>query len=156
MAQPLKLIRQTLQQEGVIHRNRQRALPEDFFRIAVISPEGAAGLGDFQAGAAPLERFGVCRFHYFTALFQGPNAKDSLLRAIQEAAGLPDIQALVIIRGGGAVADLHWINELERRAVGFVSQSDRLSHPQSIVSSLLRTYWRVTYGSCSDRSVSRR
>ena len=113
MAQQLKLIRQTLQQEGVIHRNRQRALPEDFFRIAVISPEGAAGLGDFQAGAAPLERFGVCRFHYFTALFQGPNAKDSLLRAIQEAAGLPDIQALVIIRGGGAVADLHWLNELE-------------------------------------------
>jgi len=113
MARQLEVIRQTLQQEGIINANRQKPLPQDFFRVAVISPEGAAGLGDFQAGAAPLERFGVCRFHYLTALFQGPNAKDSLLRAIQEASALPDIQALVIIRGGGAVADLHWLNELE-------------------------------------------
>ena len=113
MAHQLKIIRQTLEREGIIHRNRQLALPEDFFSIAVISPEGAAGLGDFQAGAEPLERFGICRFHYFTAVFQGPNAKDSLLQAIQKASALPDIQALVIIRGGGAVADLHWINELE-------------------------------------------
>ena len=113
MAQRLTLIRQTLEQEGIFNCNRQRTLPEDFFRIAVISPEGAAGLGDFQAGAEPLERFGICRFHYFTALFQGPNAKDSLLQAIQKALAWPDIQALVIIRGGGAVADLHWLNELE-------------------------------------------
>ena len=113
MAQQLKIIRQTLEQEGIFNANRQRTLPEDFFRIAVISPEDAAGLGDFQAGAAPLERFGICRFHYFTALFQGPNAKDSLLQAIESASALPDIQALVLIRGGGAVADLHWLNELE-------------------------------------------
>ena len=113
MANQLKIIRQTLEQEGIFHRNRQRTLPEDFFSIAVISPDGAAGLGDFQAGAEPLERFGICRFHYFTVLFQGPNAKDSLLQAIQKASALPDIQALVIIRGGGAVADLHWLNELE-------------------------------------------
>lgn len=113
MAHQLKLIRQTLEREGIINRNRQRALPEDFFSIAVISPEGAAGLGDFQAGAEPLERFGICRFHYFTALFQGPKTKESLLQALQKAAALPNIQALVIIRGGGAVADLHWLNELE-------------------------------------------
>ncbi len=113
MAHQLKIIRQTLEQEGIIHRNRQRTMPEDFFSVAVISPEGAAGLGDFQAGAEPLAHYGICRFHYFTALFQGPNAKDSLLRAIASALALPDIQALIIIRGGGAVADLHWLNELE-------------------------------------------
>jgi exodeoxyribonuclease VII large subunit len=91
MANQLKIIRQTLEREGIIDRNRQLALPEDFFSIAVISPEGAAGLGDFQAGAAPLERFGICRFQYFTALFQGPNAKESLLRAIESASALPNI-----------------------------------------------------------------
>jgi exodeoxyribonuclease VII large subunit len=113
MAHQLNIIRQTLEQEGIINRNRQRVLPVDFFSIAVISPEGAAGLGDFQAGAAPLQHYGICRFHYFTALFQGPNAKDTLLQAIESASAWPDIQALVIIRGGGAVADLHWLNELE-------------------------------------------
>ena len=113
MAQQLKIIRQTLEQEGIFNRNRQLSLPTDFFSVAVISPEGAAGLGDFQAGAEPLARYGICRFHYFTALFQGPNAKESLLQAIASALALPDIQALVLIRGGGAVADLHWLNELE-------------------------------------------
>ena len=112
MAHQLKVIRQTLEQEGIIHRNRQLSLPNDFFSVAVISPEGAAGLGDFQAGAEPLARYGICRFHYFTALFQGLNAKDSLLQAMEAASATPGIQALVIIRGGGAVADLHWLNEL--------------------------------------------
>ena len=35
------------------------------------------------------------------------------MQAIASALALPDIQALVLIRGGGAVADLHWLNELE-------------------------------------------
>lgn len=113
MARQLEVIRQTLQQEGIINANRQKPLPQDFFCVAVISPEGAAGLDDFQAEAAPLERFNICRFHYFTAIFQGPKTKDSLLPTLQAASALPDIQALVIIRGGGAVADLHWLNELE-------------------------------------------
>lgn len=113
MARQLAVIRQTLEREGIIHCNRQQVLPKDFFSMAVISPEGAAGLGDFQVEAAPLEQFNICRFHYFTALFQGPKTKDSLLQALQAASALPDIQALVIIRGGGAVADLHWLNELE-------------------------------------------
>ena len=113
MVRQLEGIRQTLEQEGIINANRQLTLPKDFFRMAVISPEGAAGLGDFQAEAAPLEQFNICRFHYFTALFQGPKTNDSLLQALQAASALPDIQALVIIRGGGAVGDLHWLNELE-------------------------------------------
>lgn len=113
MANQLKAIRQTLHREGIMDRNRQRAWPEDFFNVAVISPEGAAGLGDFQAGATPLERYGICQFHYLTAVFQGPKTQESLLRAMQTAWALPDVQALAILRGGGAVADLHWLNELE-------------------------------------------
>ena len=113
MATRLQAIRQTLQQEKIIDSNRQRPLPDDFFKVAVISPEGAAGLGDFRAGADPLERFAICQFHYLTAIFQGPKARESLLKAIQEALALPALDALAIIRGGGAVADLHWLNELE-------------------------------------------
>jgi exodeoxyribonuclease VII large subunit len=113
MASQLRAIRQTLQQEKIIDANRQRPLPDDFFKVAVISPESAAGLGDFRAGADPLQRFAICQFHYLTAIFQGPRARESLLKAIQETLALPALDALVIIRGGGAVADLHWLNELE-------------------------------------------
>jgi exodeoxyribonuclease VII large subunit len=113
MVRQLETIRLTLHQEGIINANRQKPLPEDFFKVAVISPEGAAGLLDFQAKAGTLERFQICRFHYLTAIFQGPRARESLLKAIQQALTLPALDALVIIRGGGAIADLHWLNELE-------------------------------------------
>jgi exodeoxyribonuclease VII large subunit len=113
MANQLQMIRQTLQQEKMIDNNRQRPLPNDFFNVAVISPESAAGLGDFRAGADPLARFQICQFHYLTAIFQGPKTKDSLLTAFHQALALPALDALVILRGGGAVADLHWLNKLE-------------------------------------------
>ncbi|NJM12955.1 MAG: hypothetical protein HC889_14760 [Synechococcaceae cyanobacterium SM1_2_3] len=60
-----------LQQEGLFDRNRRLALPHDYFHVAVISPDGAASLGDFQVKAERLERYGICRFLYFAALFQG-------------------------------------------------------------------------------------
>ena len=113
MASQMQAIRQALQQEKIIDGNRRQLLPDDFFKVAVISPEGAAGLGDFQAGADPLARYGICQFHYLTAIFQGPKARESLLNAIRQALALPALDALAIIRGGGAVADLHWLNELE-------------------------------------------
>lgn len=113
MARQLDAIRQTLTQEGMIAANRRLPWPEDLFCIAVISPDGAAGLGDFRAEADRLAQYGVCQFHYFSALFQGPKAKDSLLQAIAQALTVAPLDALAIIRGGGATADLHWLNELE-------------------------------------------
>lgn len=113
MARQLEVIRRTLTEEGIIAANRRLPWPEDLFCIAVISPDGAAGLGDFRAGADRLEQYGVCRFHYFSALFQGPKAKDSLLQAIAHALTVAHLDAVAIIRGGGATADLHWLNELE-------------------------------------------
>ena len=41
----LRQIRTALSREGVIDRNRQLASPTEFCRVAVISPDGAAGLG---------------------------------------------------------------------------------------------------------------
>lgn len=113
MARQLEVIRRTLTEEGIIAANRRLPWPEDLFCIAVISPDGAAGLGDFRAGADRLEQYGVCRFQYFSALFQGPKAKDSLLQAIAHALTVAHLDAVAIIRGGGATADLHWLNELE-------------------------------------------
>ncbi len=108
----LRRIRLQLQQEGVFDRNLKLALPTDFFRVAVVSPEDAAGLGDFRAEAAQLERHGICAFTYFAAVFQGERASGSVAEAVRAAAG-GDFEAVVLIRGGGAVADLHWLSDLE-------------------------------------------
>ena len=111
MAVKLRAIREALRRDGLFERNRRLPFPADFFQIAVVSPEGAAGLGDFQAEAHRLERAGVCRFHYFPAVFQGPAAQASLGAALAQATAWPGLDAVVILRGGGPVADLHWLNE---------------------------------------------
>jgi exodeoxyribonuclease VII large subunit len=110
----LKRIREKLEADGDAEKNRNLPAPIDFSNVAVISPEGAAGFGDFQAEADRLVGAGLCSFTYFHAVFQGEKAKDSLKEAFIKAHTTHDIDpfdALVVIRGGGAAADLHWLNE---------------------------------------------
>ncbi|GGO37837.1 exodeoxyribonuclease VII large subunit [Deinococcus humi] len=111
----LDTLRQTLVQEGVYGLNRLLPPPADFARVAVISPTGAAGLGDFRRETDALEDAGVIEFRYLEATFQGREASSSLLRAAQAARELHEevpLDALVVIRGGGAVTDLAWLNDL--------------------------------------------
>lgn len=110
----LRDIRTRLENEGESNKNRMLPAPTDFCRVAVISPDGAAGLGDFQAEADRLAAAGLCHFEYFPAVFQGEQVKSSIKQALvrTHTAHVQDpFDAVVIIRGGGAQADLHWLNE---------------------------------------------
>jgi len=109
-------IREQLIQDGIYAKNRTLALPGDFFSILVIAPDGAAGLGDFRKEADRLERLGLCRFVYRVATFQGPRASESLSAVLREAgqwAHANGADAIALLRGGGASADLHWLDDLE-------------------------------------------
>jgi exodeoxyribonuclease VII large subunit len=110
----LKRIRTALEESGDANRNRSLPSPDDFFHVGVISPAGAAGLDDFQAGANLLAAAGLCKFTYFEAVFQGERTKESMKQAMVEAHHAHEaapFDALAIIRGGGAAADLHWLDE---------------------------------------------
>lgn len=113
MAAKLVKIREKLIAEDIIHKNKQLPKPIDFTRVAVISPQNAAGLGDFNREAEILRKFNLCEFVYFTALFQGEAAPKeictALASAIADHAQNP-FDAIVIIRGGGALSDLAWLN----------------------------------------------
>lgn len=109
-------IRQRLQREGLFDTNRALPPPWDYQAVLVIAPQGAAGLGDFQAEAGRLQRLGICRFEYRHSRFQGEGAAAEILKELQGGMArfraqrsLPD--AVVIIRGGGAVNDLAWLND---------------------------------------------
>lgn len=112
-------IRTRLKQEGLFEANRQLPPPWDYSAVLVLSPQGAAGLGDFQAEAERLERYGVCHFVYAPSRFQGEGAAAEIRAALLDALdtwggkghGAPD--AVVIIRGGGAVNDLAWLNDYD-------------------------------------------
>ncbi len=115
-ARKLTELREALVRAGLYDLNRQLPAPQDYRRVAVLSPSGAAGLGDFRREADRLEAGGVTDFRYFEATFQGREAPRSLLSALAAAqlehAAQP-FDALVIIRGGGAVTDLAWLNDLD-------------------------------------------
>jgi exodeoxyribonuclease VII large subunit len=108
-----------LQRDGVFDLNKQLPPPWDFNHVLVIAPEGAAGLGDFQAEASRLQAFGLCQFTYAYSRFQGEGAAAQIRLELHSALDhiranhpwVPD--ALVIIRGGGAVNDLAWLNDLD-------------------------------------------
>ena len=112
----LEAMRQTLVQEGVYGQNRLLPAPQDFARLAVVAPQEAAGLGDFRREIDALQDAGILTVTYLEATFQGREASGSLLRAIQAARELHaqcPLDALVLIRGGGATTDLAWLNDLD-------------------------------------------
>lgn len=112
----LDTIRRTLQGEGVYGLNRLHAPPTDYARVAVIAPREAAGLGDFRRETDPLAAAGLITFTFLDATFQGRDAAPSLLQAVAQARDLhghAPLDALVVIRGGGAVTDLAWLNDLD-------------------------------------------
>jgi len=102
-----------LKEEGIHDRQKALAAPAGFWRIAVVSPDQAAGLGDFRREADLLERHGLVSFHYYTATFQGEKAPESIKQAIlqlYEAHGQAPYDVVCLIRGGGAKADMAWLN----------------------------------------------
>ncbi|MND99433.1 Exodeoxyribonuclease 7 large subunit [compost metagenome] len=112
-----------LSTEGLVNKNKSLPTPFDIQNVLVIAPENAAGLGDFKKDADALSKAGVCHFVYQTATFQGNTAAvsiaESLANALRQWAkefnAAPDL--IVIIRGGGAVNDLAYLNDYDLAAL---------------------------------------
>ncbi len=109
--------------EGLTELNKSCPVPLDIQNVIVIAPEKAAGLGDFRAEADHLQAYGACQFHYHYATFQGNHAPKEIRHAITDSMKrfeskhhcLPDL--MVVIRGGGAVGDLGYLNDYELAAL---------------------------------------
>jgi exodeoxyribonuclease VII large subunit len=123
IARRYQQIVEKLTTEGLIDRNKNLPIPFDLNRILVIAPENAAGLGDFKKDADVLQHAGVCDFVYHSATFQGNTAPDSIMHSLAHAlkqwaqtyTHAPDL--IVIIRGGGAVNDLAYLNDYNLAAL---------------------------------------
>lgn len=107
MALQRKEIIDRLQNEGVFEMNKELELPLVPQKIAVISSATAAGYQDFMNQLENNEQ-GFC-FHtkLFEAYMQGTEAVSSIIHALERIFQFEDFfDAVVIIRGGGATADL--------------------------------------------------
>ena len=105
-----RLRRQTverLEKEGLIDLQKELALPELPYSLAVISAPGAAGLGDFKRHLLDNEYGFVFKVDLFEALMQGERAAASIVGALSVIESLGNAHdAVLILRGGGSDFDL--------------------------------------------------
>jgi len=107
MAMQRKEIINRLQAEGVFEMNKELELPIVPQKIAIISSATAAGYQDFM-NQLDNNEFG---FRFYTKLFQatmqGNETVPSIINSLERIFQFEDFfDAVVIIRGGGATADL--------------------------------------------------
>jgi exodeoxyribonuclease VII large subunit len=111
-----EIIRQ-LKEEGIFDLQKELTLPLFCLKIAVISSHSAAGYGDFvnQLADSPYD------FHtqLFPAIMQGEQVEDSIIQALNAIYNsctdqhISTFDCVVIIRGGGATADLSGFDALQ-------------------------------------------
>jgi exodeoxyribonuclease VII large subunit len=103
-----------LEKEGIIDMNLQLPFPRIPRCLAVISSDKAAGYQDF---ANHLSQSGYAfRVRLFQALMQGSGASASIIDAMDKVAAAGTgrdggYDVLLILRGGGAVTDLHCFDD---------------------------------------------
>lgn len=123
IARRYQQILEKLTSEGLVNKNKGLPTPFDIQNVLVIAPEKAAGLGDFRKDADVLDHAGVCHFVYHSATFQGNTAATSIIESLSSSLrqwandydSPPDL--IVIIRGGGAVNDLAYLNDYDLAAL---------------------------------------
>lgn len=104
-------ILQRLQEEGLIHLNKQHPLPSVLQRIAVISSANAAGYIDF------INHLNTNTYGYkysttlYSAALQGLNTEREVCQALREIEQNKEkFDTIIIIRGGGSKLDLAWFD----------------------------------------------
>ncbi len=117
----LEMVRQKtierLTKEGLMDMNSSLPLPKLPKNFAIVSAESAAGYGDFMVHLHQ-NQYG---FKFFTKLYnapmQGTLAPEGIIAQLDEI--LKDVQqganydAVLILRGGGSVADLHCFDDYD-------------------------------------------
>ena len=109
LLEKFEALKKKLAQEGLFDLERKLVIPKHPGRIAVItSPHGAA-IKDF---------INIYRRRAYwmdvlivPALVQGDDAPRSLIEAVKRAASRPDIELIIVTRGGGSAEDLWAFND---------------------------------------------
>ncbi len=104
-------LKDTLAREGLFDSAHKKPLPNFVRKIGIVTSSQAAALRDVAhtlARRAPhIEAF------LYPCLVQGEQAAGQIARAIERANQNPELDALLVIRGGGSLEDLWAFNEPE-------------------------------------------
>ena len=109
-----------LEAEGLFDSSRKRSLPEYPTCVGVVTSQDSAAWQDIQKTAKI--RFPVAELIICHSLVQGEQAPPMIADSISRLCEIPNIEAIVVARGGGSPEDLWAFNEeVVARAI-FASQ----------------------------------
>lgn len=100
----IERLRKLLAAEGLFARERKRPLPFLPRGIGLITGRASAAEHDVLVNAQT--RWPAARFRVLNTAVQGARAVPQIVRALSELDADPDIDVIVIARGGGSVEDL--------------------------------------------------
>jgi exodeoxyribonuclease VII large subunit len=112
----LEHLRRVLRSEGLFDVSRKRELPFLPHTVGLVCGRASAAERDVVENAR--SRWPSVRFEIREVAVQGPNAVVEVVEALAELDALPEVEVIVLARGGGSVEDLlPFSNEALVRAV---------------------------------------
>jgi exodeoxyribonuclease VII large subunit len=105
----LEQLKQRLAAEGLFGTERKRALPRFPRVVAVLTSPTGAAVRDIVTVME--RRWPLTRVLIFPVAVQGAEAAPSIVSALAAVAGYPEIDVVVLGRGGGSLEDLWAFNE---------------------------------------------
>ena len=104
LAQEKQKLIALLKEKGVLDKNKQRELSPVPLRLGLVTADDSAAYNDLRS---ELKRSGFAFEVYLrNALMQGKSAEKDICAAIDQLAKIEKLDAIVITRGGGSIADL--------------------------------------------------
>jgi exodeoxyribonuclease VII large subunit len=100
----LERLKRRLAAEGLFAVERKRPLPRLPRRVGIVTGSDAAARGDLVATIS--QRFPPARIVVAETLVQGPRAAAGIVEALQALCREPEVDVLVVARGGGSLEDL--------------------------------------------------
>ncbi|WP_405665249.1 exodeoxyribonuclease VII large subunit [Streptomyces sp. NBC_01166] len=100
----LEQLKKSLAAEGLFALDRKRPLPFLPQLIGLVSGRASAAERDVLENAR--RRWPAVRFEVRNTAVQGVHAVNQVVQAVQELDGLPEVDVIVVARGGGSVEDL--------------------------------------------------
>ncbi|GKV64567.1 MULTISPECIES: exodeoxyribonuclease VII large subunit [unclassified Sporosarcina] len=104
-------LKKKLQQEGLFEQRFKQQIPPLPRTIGIVTAESGAALRDMYSTIT--RRYPMAEMILFPALVQGRTAAPSIVKAIEQANKTPNIDVLIVGRGGGSIEDLWAFNEEE-------------------------------------------
>ena len=102
-------LKDKLYKEGLFDESHKRKIPKYPKRIGVVTASTGAAIRDIITTIK--RRYPLCEIILFPSLVQGVSAKEDIVKKIELANTYPDIDTLIVGRGGGSIEDLWAYNE---------------------------------------------